>query len=313
MALLMVLPLTTWASPVWHGDFESGDLSQWTGRESVAANRLQIVEDPVREGRFALKATVYQGDDPIGASGNRNELLHYGNESEGTEYFYKWSTMFAPDFPSVNTWQLFTQWHHDGNSGSPPLEFFVRGENMHLRVEGRDDRIVWKAPLERGKWLDFVLHVKWSSDRNVGFVELYYNGQLVLPRTPAATLYWGMQNYLKQGLYRDAAVGPAGVVYHDGMIQATSLEDVMPPPAPVQDAPVAAPVEAPPPVASAPAPGQPPSGGGQLASNTPAPTTPAQKDGCSSTGESMAGLGLPALCAAAGRVMFSQKAVRRGV
>ena len=77
------------ASVLWRGDFETGDRSQWTGTEMISADRLQIVQDPVRQGRYALKARVYQGDDPINASGNRNELSYSKNmPSPGDERYY---------------------------------------------------------------------------------------------------------------------------------------------------------------------------------------------------------------------------------
>jgi hypothetical protein len=310
--LLMMLPMSALATTVWRGDFETRDLSQWSGKEAVAAERLQVVADPTREGRYALKVTVKKGDDPINASGNRNELFHFGNESEGEEYYYKWSTQFSADYPSADTWQLFTQWHHDGPNGSPPLEFFVWGERIFLRLEGRDDRVVWSAPLVRGQWQDFILHVKWSSSPKVGFVELYYNGELVLPRQFSATLFRGMQNYLKQGLYRDESIGETGVVYHDGMIQATSLEDVLPP-ASVEPPPVAAPVTPPaangapvlvaptPPASPVPAPEAQPS----LAVGTPglgAADETSAAAGCSTAGGSLGGMGALGLILAALRL-----------
>lgn len=82
----------------------------------------------------------------------------------------------------------------------------------------------------RGVWHDFTWHVKWSSDPNQGFVELYYNGDLVVPLTNCATMYPGMQVYLKQGLYRNANIVPDGIVFHDAMIKGDWLDDVMPPP-----------------------------------------------------------------------------------
>ncbi|PTL77680.1 carbohydrate-binding protein [Vitiosangium sp. GDMCC 1.1324] len=219
----------TGASVVWRGDFETGNRSQWSETEMVNADRLQVVSSPTRQGSYALKATVRQGDNPINGSGNRNELLRMTHEPEGSEYYYKWSTEFASDFPSANTWQLFTQWHHEGLNGSPPVEFYVRGERIYLRVGGQDTGDVWSTPLVRGQWLDFIFHVKWSSNARVGFVELYYNGQLVLPKKYVATMYPGALNYLKIGLYRDAAVGPVGVVYHDGWTMARDLQDVLNP------------------------------------------------------------------------------------
>ena len=209
---------------VWRGDFESGDRTQWSSTQMVSADRLQVVSSPARQGSHAIKVTVRQGDNPISASGNRNELVRMTNEKEGDEYYYKWSTMFASDYPSAKTWQLFTQWHHSGSSGSPPVEFYVNGETMYLRLRGSD--VVWTTPLVRGQWLDFVFHVKWSSKSSTGFVELYYRGNLVLPKSYGATLYSGQTNYLKVGLYRNSTIAPVGVVYHDSWVQGRSLADV---------------------------------------------------------------------------------------
>ncbi len=212
-------------SVVWSGDFETGDRSQWSGAQMVSADRMQVVSSPVREGRYALKVTVKQGDNPISASGNRNELYRMTHEPVGSEYYYRWSTMFAPDFPSPKTWQLFAQWHHEGNNGSPPIEFVVNNEEMILGCSGAS---MWHAPLVRGVWQDFIFHAKWSPDANVGFVELYLNGKLVLPKSHCATQFSGMLNYLKMGLYRNSTIAPVGVLYHDGWTMGRTLSDVLP-------------------------------------------------------------------------------------
>lgn len=228
--IALLVPAIASASTVWKGDFETGNLSQWSRTQSVASDRLQVVTDVVREGRYALKATVHQGDNPIRASGNRNELVYLTEENPGTEYFYKWSTLFPEGYPSTNSWQLFAQWHQEGCCGSPPLEFYVVGEELFMRVGGSEGRVLWRGPLMRGHWNDFVLRVKWSSDPNEGFVEMYKDGELVIPKTMAATQFSGERNYLKLGLYRDDSISQVGVVYHDGFTMGTSLQDVMPPP-----------------------------------------------------------------------------------
>jgi hypothetical protein len=217
------------ASPsvVWRGDFETGSIAQWSHTQAVSADRLQIINSPARQGSYAIKATVKQGDDPINSSGNRNELVYMSREPVNSEFYYRWSTRFAPDFPSVKTWQLFTQWHHEGSSGSPPVEFYVYGEEIRLSIGGNSPVIVWKTPLVRDAWHDFIFHVKWSADATVGFVELYHNGQLVMPKRKIATMFSGMLNYLKVGLYRSDTVKPVGVVYHDGWVQARTLEAVL--------------------------------------------------------------------------------------
>lgn len=242
LAPVLLLPAIASASTVWKGDFETGDLSQWSRAQSVADDRLQVVSDVTREGSKALKVTVRQGDNPIAASGNRNEVLYLTEEAQGSEYYYKWSTLFPDNYPIANTWQLFAQWHQEGCCGSPPLEFYVVGQEMFLRAGGSDGKIIWSGPLVRGQWNDFVLHVKWSSDSRVGFVELYKDGKLAAPKTYAATQFGGERNYLKLGLYRDNSISQVGVVYHDGFAMGTTLDDVMPP------APVAETTPAPPPV-----------------------------------------------------------------
>nr|WP_224244483.1 polysaccharide lyase [Hyalangium gracile] len=224
-ALLVSSPAV--AGVVWRGDFETGDRSQYSGAQMVSADRLQVVTSPVAEGRYALKATVKQGDDPINSSGNRNELVYQGNEAVGSEYYYRWKVMFAPDFPSVRTWQVFTQWHHDGCCGSPPVEFFVYGEEIRLTLT--DSITPWSMPLTRGVWHEFIFRVKWSADPSVGFVELWHNRERVLPKRNLATMYPASKVYLKLGLYRSDTISQTGVVYHDGFTQATRLEDVLPP------------------------------------------------------------------------------------
>jgi len=215
----------TGSGVVWRGDFETGNYSQWSSAQIVSADRMMAVTSPVREGRYAMKVTVRQGDDPISSSGNRNELVRITREPVGSEYYYKWSTMFATDFPSASTWQLFLQWHHEGSSGSPPVELFVYGEELRMNIRSTT---VWRAPLVRGAWQDFVLRVKWSPDPSVGFVELYHNGKLVLPRRYAATQFSGYLNYLKMGLYRNESIAKTGVLYHDGFIMTKNASDVLP-------------------------------------------------------------------------------------
>jgi len=292
-ALLLLVPTLASAEEAWRGDFETGNISQWTRAQSVASSRLQVVTDVVREGRYALKATVRQGDDPIGASGNRNELLYISEEKPGSVWFYKWSTLFPKNYPSADSWQVFAQWHQNGCCGSPPLEFFVRGEEMNLRVGGSDGDVVWQGGLNRGQWHDFVLEVKWSSSAKTGYVQLWHNGKRVLPKTYGATQYGKEVNYLKLGLYRDESIRPEASVYHDGFIMASKLEDVMPPPPPPAPEPTPPVVSEPLPTPELPTPPEPPSD--PVAGGEPpmpeAPTLGAQPGVGAMPGEDLPGSG----------------------
>lgn len=239
---LLLAPIPAVAEIVWTSGFETGDRSEWSSTQMVDVSRLLVVRDledgaKPREGARALKATVIQGDKPIIASGNRNELVKMTLEATGSEYWYGWSVRFAKDFPSEKTWQLFTQWHHTGNNGSPPVEFYVYGEEIRLNIGGNPGRIVWRTPLKRGVWLDFVMRVRWSPDPKVGLVELYLGGKQVLPPLSISTQFRDekgavMKNYLKAGLYRNDTISKKGTLYLDRFMIATRQADVMPVPAP---------------------------------------------------------------------------------
>ena len=81
------------------------------------------------------------------------------------------------------------------------------------------------APLQKGRWYDFVLHVKWSASASVGFVEMWINGNRVVPGIFTPTLYAGMTAYAKQGYYRSPHTGTT-VVYQDGMREGSSYDEV---------------------------------------------------------------------------------------
>jgi hypothetical protein len=136
IVVALALPAVAHASIVWRGDFETGNTSQWSTRQAVSDDRLLVVTSPHRQGNYALRATVKDGDDPINASGNRNELAYLSLEPEGSESYYSWSTMFADDYPSLNSGQVVTQFHQNEDSGNPPITFYTEGEEFRFYVNG---------------------------------------------------------------------------------------------------------------------------------------------------------------------------------
>ncbi len=236
-ALLAVFSTSASAAIVWRGDYSTGDRSQWSGVEGLTS-RITVQQSTVRPGTsYAARVELRNGD--YASGGCRNELVRDPPITEGTEHYYAWSTQFDGSYPSNNTWQVFTQWHHSGSNGSPPVEMDVQGENISLIVHG--DHILWYAPLVRGVWHDFVVHALWSSDASVGYLELWYDGRKVMDKNYEQTLYPGQYVYLKQGLYRDASIQQTAVVFHDGTVIGTTLADVAPqlvtpPPPPSPDA-----------------------------------------------------------------------------
>lgn len=224
-ALTALSAAPSMASVVWKGTFESGNTSNWSKAETVSPDRLQVVADPKDGSRKVLQVKVHQGDDPINASGNRNELLYTGDLPQNEDRWYRWQTMWPSDYQSPPTWQLFTQFHHMDGGGSPPVEFYAIGEEIRLRVSGKE---VWTHALERGDWHDFVVHVFWSADATKGSVEIWYDGKQVLTTTHAATLFPGQSAYLKQGLYRKESINFDQTLFQTGAVIGTTMDDVWP-------------------------------------------------------------------------------------
>jgi hypothetical protein len=185
-----------------------------------------VVASPVRQGHYAARFEVRNGDDPIGF-GDRAEVQVGTGESEGEERWYAWSTMLASDSPRSSIWQVISQWHANAD-GSPPLAFFASDDRIVLqahRFSGPgspiDIKDIWSGPMRRGQWQDIKMHVKWSGSDSVGFVELWIDGVQQrfddgTTRRAIRTLTPGVGAYFKQGLYRQSGLAPTGVVYHDG-------------------------------------------------------------------------------------------------
>lgn len=91
---------------------------------------------------------------------------------------------------------------------------------------GRDERYnqdaIWEGTITKGSWTDLVVHIKFSTDPAVGFVEIYKNGVLQTQkngqtRTYYATLKpdqtgagnWNLNQYRSKGAANDITI------YHD--------------------------------------------------------------------------------------------------
>jgi hypothetical protein len=246
------------AGILWAGDYETGNLNQWAGAQAVPGGAA-VTTAPLRSGVYAARFVVRPGDDPIGSTGERAELLAWTGETAGVESWWAWSTYFGDDFePAPNTqWNIFTQWHNSGTTGQSNAHFEVNTSTtpwtLQLRKFGGEliaNQVVFTlAPFERNRWFDFVFHVRWAPD-DTGFVEVWLDGQLVVPLTYTPTSYFGQGVYLKQGFYRAESSGTS-VVYHDGMRRGQSYSDLVdsspstPPPSspPPPETPIVAPSE----------------------------------------------------------------------
>lgn len=159
--------------------------------------------------------------------------------------------------PFPNSQNMFTQWHglypYEANVGlmvnkipnSSPgytIQFFANGGStssgesgsVHLPIpagftgySGGGLNYIDLASMSTrwNRWLDFRVHIIWSTSSSIGLVEVKMNDgsgwTTVLPASHTATLYsysGGNQAFMKQGWYRMNNSGSAATstVYHDG-------------------------------------------------------------------------------------------------
>lgn len=215
--------------------------------------RMQVQSSVVRQGKYAARFEVRDGDYPGFPSGERSEVNESGsvNGTTGSERWYQWSFQLGNGFPIARDWQVYSQWH-GYIDGSPPIAIganswnFPNGQwgidvNSYTSSNtntGRTEYALWKTPQKTGVWNDIKLHIKWSSDPSVGFIEFWYNGaRQTFTGAPCAnqtrcyvrTMIPGDKGvYFKQGLYRDNNSTTTGVIYEDGFNVATTEAGLQP-------------------------------------------------------------------------------------
>lgn len=232
------------------GNYDTGNFSQWAMLQAKGINAppppnyctySACVKDGGPGHPTAARFELRDGDVPPFGGGERVEVSvaswhasRGGVVAEGDERWYQFSLKFEEDWQNPrhgpNSWFMVMQWIP--TSAEPPRLTIQVTQDNFLELGGAFETVPYRrkiAPVRPGEWVDYVVHVKFSKDPNVGWVEAYENGELVVERHSRATLSpSGAGSQLKQGIYRDAESSGTQVVWHDGMIIS---EGVTPPPA----------------------------------------------------------------------------------
>lgn len=170
------------AGMAWSGDGSTGDLSQWKYVEQCPGD-VSVVGSPAPAGGHAFQLSVNDGDTSSRCPGHvftpqpaasliSPTLFHNGDDAWIGESLY-----LPVGFPYIPHWFQFAELDGAPFGGSPPVGLDIEGNHFGLyRDATHNFDAIWNAPVVTGAWQDFVLHVKFSNDPTVGFVELYYNG-----------------------------------------------------------------------------------------------------------------------------------------
>lgn len=140
------------------------------------------------------------------AGGRRSELIApITPDREGDERWVRYTAQLRDVPVDTTRWQLILQWHHQANTGSPPLALEVGRGRLRLAHQGGDHQDL--GPVRADDNLDVVLHVRFSRDPTRALVEVWRDGRQVLAGyQPSGGTLLDASNYLKTGLYRDPSI-----------------------------------------------------------------------------------------------------------
>jgi chitodextrinase len=244
---------STTATPSFWGDWESGTVTgsgnhNWGYKEAVAADRFTILSDGgARQGSRYARVEVRSGDNPLSSgSTERAEVSYpqdasnriiYENLNSGTQQ-YAFSVKFDPSWRTITSsgngaWGIFLQLH--GPNGSNPAWALSATDKIRLNTRlgnmtsnGVVVRDLSNGNLNIGKWIDFIVTVKYAKD-NTGYITIQRRDEgqssftqvFSLTNTPTVQYDPNVNNgavgnhYFKHGLYRNAQPFTS-ILYLDG-------------------------------------------------------------------------------------------------
>lgn len=209
ISLLAASPVL--AEVIWRGDFEGGTTEQWKG--APKSDAIKIVTDPVREGKYALRIDGTNAAKNKKGNWDRIEFQHRPKPpgtAEGTERYFGWSIYLPKKFTdTMHLVGYFETW----SSWKQLMAFEARGEDLKFLTQ-LPYKVHWtgKGKLTPGRWHDFAVHILWSRDKEKGFVEVWFDGEKVVPLVKTATLADQNEAFFQVGLFRDTSEVPETII-----------------------------------------------------------------------------------------------------
>lgn len=199
MSLLRDIPL----NGSWSGLSTSGAVLQTDpGLFNILDNPgsvpgyMDFVPDPLGQRGTVMKSSVDSfayptPGNPDGTTGNRSEFYCPSEPvSAGVtcERWYKFGLLFTSEWGGADN-RLFSvmQMHDKPDAGDNPrwpnLMLLADGDDLQPAVPKTDPpaedvsrRYIGSAPLVKNKWIDVVLHVRWSQEAATGLFEMFVSG-----------------------------------------------------------------------------------------------------------------------------------------
>lgn len=184
----------------FNGDFETGDLSQWSYIERCGNDRIQVYSTanmpagapPPREGKYAARFRVLDSDvEPCTSSENPRAELETPEElfKPGDDRWEAWSMYIPADTPEPlcgacidRGWFVIQEDYGAPFDGSPAigwnLDFTTAPHTFRMdRGEQYDHDQPGIVSMIKGRWIDLLVHKKFANTASGGgFVEAWVDG-----------------------------------------------------------------------------------------------------------------------------------------
>jgi hypothetical protein len=229
-SLILLMPSLASAQVLWKGDFETNDLSQWSGTLNPAIGTRQnitIVDSPVSGGKHAAQIVIHP-DDIFPNGHNRVELRYEGKRTaEGQTTFFSWRFQLPAN---VQVHEDIAYWETKGPDYRQSMAFYVDPVEGQSQLGFRTNlplaREQWKALVKVGEWHQIAMKILWAKDADQGRVSVWFDGKEVVD-APAQTKPNVADLFIQMGFHRDSTQPPVETIYLDDAIEGMSL-DVLP-------------------------------------------------------------------------------------
>ncbi len=205
------------AKLLFKSDFETGSIRHpsqnpdgWSKHNMGLKHGIEVKRGFARSGNYSAKLFIdrndWNGTNTLQGIGNPRAQLAKTNQylplQMETEYWMGVSTYIPSDWQNeknignnVTLWQFHGTKGGPGEGAAPPLSLDIKGNkfvianrfgNVSERVTARN---IWTGNLEKGRWVDWVVRVKFSLTN--GYIRVWKNGNKIAEVSGVQTIYRG--------------------------------------------------------------------------------------------------------------------------
>ena len=173
---------------------------QWCCQKSA-----QIATSPTRSGQYAARFQLNR-DDPVVSSSKRTELSEPTPGAATPERVERWIgfSIFLPnDWVTDPSAESVTQWHQFADiGGGPPRALITNNGQWQISQHWENfEKHTLIGAYERGRWTDWVFHIRWSPESD-GFITIWRDGGQVFSAQGKNKHNDGHAVYMKFGIYK---------------------------------------------------------------------------------------------------------------